>query len=129
VPSKVYTIMASGRPVVAAVDPGSDAWNLVEQAQCGLCIEPENPHALAEAIRTLYADPHPAGAPGPQRPGARHPALHPPGRGTTVSRAVDFAGGPGLKAAIGHPHTARAITPGDSPAAERIVSIILEHLS
>lgn len=57
VPSKVYTIMASGRPVVAAVDPGSDAWELVEQAQCGLCIEPENPHALAEAIRALHADP------------------------------------------------------------------------
>jgi colanic acid biosynthesis glycosyl transferase WcaI len=57
VPSKVYTIMASARPVVAAVDPGSDAWNLVEQAQCGLCVEPESPHALAEAIRALYADP------------------------------------------------------------------------
>jgi len=57
VPSKVYTIMASARPVIAAVDPGSDAWTLVEQAQCGLCVEPENPHALAEAIRTVYANP------------------------------------------------------------------------
>jgi len=57
VPSKAYTIMASARPVVAAVDPGSDTWNLVEQAQCGLCVEPENPHALADAILALYADP------------------------------------------------------------------------
>jgi colanic acid biosynthesis glycosyl transferase WcaI len=57
VPSKAYTIMASGRPILAAVDPGSDAWNLVEQAQCGLCVEPENPQTLAEAIRALYADP------------------------------------------------------------------------
>lgn len=57
VPSKVYTIMASARPVVAAVDPGSDTWRLVEQAQCGICIPPEDPHALAAAIRTLYADP------------------------------------------------------------------------
>lgn len=57
VPSKVYTIMASARSVIAAVDPGSDAWLLVEQAQCGLCVEPENPQALAEAVRTLYADP------------------------------------------------------------------------
>jgi colanic acid biosynthesis glycosyl transferase WcaI len=57
VPSKVYTIMSSARPVIAAVDPGSDAWVLVEQAKCGLCVEPENPYALTEAIRTLYADP------------------------------------------------------------------------
>ena len=56
VPSKAYTIMASGRPIIAAVDPGSDAWQLVEQAQCGLCVEPEDPQALAEAIRALYAD-------------------------------------------------------------------------
>jgi colanic acid biosynthesis glycosyl transferase WcaI len=57
VPSKAYTIMASGRPILAAVDPGSDAWNLVQQAQCGLCVEPENPQALAEAIRALCANP------------------------------------------------------------------------
>ncbi len=24
---------------IAAVDPGSDAWTLVEQRQCGLCVE------------------------------------------------------------------------------------------
>jgi colanic acid biosynthesis glycosyl transferase WcaI len=57
VPSKAYTIMASGRPILAAVDPGSDAWNLVQQAQCGLSVEPENSQSLAEAIRVLYADP------------------------------------------------------------------------
>lgn len=57
VPSKLYTIMASGRPVIAAVDPGSDTWEFVQQAQCGLCIPTEDPQALAEAIRALYADP------------------------------------------------------------------------
>lgn len=57
VPCKVFTIMASGRPMIASVDEGSDTWKLVEQAQCGLCIPPEDPHALAEAIRTLYSDP------------------------------------------------------------------------
>jgi colanic acid biosynthesis glycosyl transferase WcaI len=56
-PSKAYTIMGSGRPIIAAVDPGSDIWNLVNQAECGLCVEPENPRALAKAIRTLYAEP------------------------------------------------------------------------
>jgi len=57
VPSKAYTIMASGRPIVASVDRGSDAWQLTQAAECGLCVEPEDPEALAEAIRTLYADP------------------------------------------------------------------------
>jgi len=56
VPCKVFTIMASGRPMIAAVDQGSDTWQMVEEAQCGLCIEPENSQSLAEAIRVLYAD-------------------------------------------------------------------------
>jgi len=55
-PSKTYSIMASARPILAAVDPGSDVWNLVEQTRCGLCVEPENPQALAEAVLILYED-------------------------------------------------------------------------
>lgn len=57
VPSKAYTIMASGRPIIASVDPDSDAWNLVQRGQCGLCIPPEDPQAMAQAIRALYASP------------------------------------------------------------------------
>ena len=55
VPSKVFTIMASGRPMIASLDEDSDTWRFVQNTQCGLCVEPENPRALAEAIRTLYA--------------------------------------------------------------------------
>jgi colanic acid biosynthesis glycosyl transferase WcaI len=57
VPSKAYTIMASGRPILAAVDPGSDAWGLVETANAGICVEPENPAALADAIETFHQQP------------------------------------------------------------------------
>ena len=57
VPCKVFTIMASGRPMIASVDEGSDTWKLVKEAQCGLCVEPEDPQALADAILALYADP------------------------------------------------------------------------
>ena len=39
------------------MDGGSDTWQLAQQAHCGLCVEPENPQALAQAIRALYADP------------------------------------------------------------------------
>jgi len=57
VPSKCYSIMASGRPLVAVVDPESDTWRTVREADCGLCVEPENPRALANAILTLAHDP------------------------------------------------------------------------
>jgi colanic acid biosynthesis glycosyl transferase WcaI len=55
-PSKIFTILGAARPLIASVDPGSDTWDLVQDAGCGLCTEPENPSALAGAIRTLYAD-------------------------------------------------------------------------
>lgn len=55
-PSKTYTIMAAGKPVVAAVDRQSDTWQLVQEAGCGLCIEPEAPDQMAKAILDLYGD-------------------------------------------------------------------------
>ena len=57
VPSKILTIMASSRPVVAAVDEGSDAWQLVREANSGICIEPENPQALKSAVVYLKNNP------------------------------------------------------------------------
>jgi len=39
------------------VDRDSDTYRFVENAECGLGVEPENPDALAEAILTLYHDP------------------------------------------------------------------------
>jgi colanic acid biosynthesis glycosyl transferase WcaI len=56
VPSKIFPIMASGRPIIASVDQGCETWNLVEKAEAGLCIPPENPLALAEAILSLKRD-------------------------------------------------------------------------
>jgi colanic acid biosynthesis glycosyl transferase WcaI len=56
-PSKVYEIMASGRPVLASADVQSDLWNLVTTTQCGICVEPHDPVQLASAVMTLYEDP------------------------------------------------------------------------
>jgi len=56
VPSKVFSIMAAARPLVASVDEGSDTWDLVHEANCGICVEPENPQALTDAILQLYDD-------------------------------------------------------------------------
>ncbi len=55
-PSKTYSILASGRPVIASVDPDTDTWNLVTRSDSGLCVPPEDPQALAEAILKLVND-------------------------------------------------------------------------
>jgi colanic acid biosynthesis glycosyl transferase WcaI len=52
-PSKSFTIFASGRPVIASVDEGSETWNLVKRADAGLCVPPESPSELVKAILTL----------------------------------------------------------------------------
>jgi colanic acid biosynthesis glycosyl transferase WcaI len=54
-PSKTFSILASARPVIASVDEGSETWNLIQRANAGLCVEPENPSALADAIQMLLA--------------------------------------------------------------------------
>jgi putative colanic acid biosynthesis glycosyltransferase WcaI len=55
-PSKVFSILASGRPILASVDEACETWDLVERAQAGLCVPPENPSELAEAILALRRD-------------------------------------------------------------------------
>jgi len=54
IPCKTYEIMAAGRPIVANVD--GDLKELVEQAGCGIVVEPENPKQMSDAIIRLYED-------------------------------------------------------------------------
>ena len=56
VPSKILSIMAAGRPVVAALPLGGDAPALITEAQCGLCVEAEDASGLAAAVRSLEKD-------------------------------------------------------------------------
>lgn len=56
-PSKLFSILASGRPVVASVDEGSDAWKLLGSSQAGLCVHPEDSPALTQTILSLQDDP------------------------------------------------------------------------
>src|SRR5690606_17219091 len=53
-PSKVYTIMAAGRPVIAAADADSELAAVVETARCGDVIEPGDVDGLVDAIRRAY---------------------------------------------------------------------------
>ena len=54
VPSKIYSILASGRPVLACVEETSDIARIVRESQAGLVIPPGNPQALARAIEELF---------------------------------------------------------------------------
>lgn len=56
VPSKIFGIMAAGRPVIACVERPTDTSLMLDEAECGLVTPPEDPQALADAIRRLYTD-------------------------------------------------------------------------
>jgi colanic acid biosynthesis glycosyl transferase WcaI len=51
IPSKTQAYLAKSRPIIMAVK--GDAANLVNEAQAGICIEPENPEQLSWAISQL----------------------------------------------------------------------------
>ena len=53
VPSKILSIMAAGRPVLASLPLDGDAPRLIAEAQCGSAIPPSDPDAMAQAIRQL----------------------------------------------------------------------------
>jgi colanic acid biosynthesis glycosyl transferase WcaI len=53
IPSKLFTYMASGRPIIAAVHKSSQAAACIREAGSGIAVEADNPAALAEAIFQL----------------------------------------------------------------------------
>jgi colanic acid biosynthesis glycosyl transferase WcaI len=57
VPSKLYSTLAAGRPVLVVAAPESDAARIVTSAGCGVSADPGDPMAVAAAIRELRGDP------------------------------------------------------------------------
>ncbi len=55
-PSKIGPYLASGRPVVASIDPATAAGDLLAESGGALIVPPEDPAALAEALRRLHDD-------------------------------------------------------------------------
>jgi colanic acid biosynthesis glycosyl transferase WcaI len=53
IPSKLLTYMAAGRPVLAAVNPASQAAELLLEADGGVLVAPEDPAALGAAAHEL----------------------------------------------------------------------------
>ena len=56
VPSKLLTYLASGRPVIAAVNEASPAARIMRESDCGLLVPPENASALESALESLAGD-------------------------------------------------------------------------
>jgi colanic acid biosynthesis glycosyl transferase WcaI len=54
VPSRLYGIMAAGRPVVVAAERDSETAQVVERVGCGVVIPPSRPELLAEVIRDAH---------------------------------------------------------------------------
>jgi glycosyltransferase involved in cell wall biosynthesis len=57
VPSKLYGILAAGRPFVAAVDPSCEVAVIARDYHCGVPATPGDPDALAASIAALYDNP------------------------------------------------------------------------
>jgi glycosyltransferase involved in cell wall biosynthesis len=56
VPSKLISIMASARPVIASVPAESDARKIIAEADSGICVDAGDSGALAEAICKLASN-------------------------------------------------------------------------
>jgi len=56
VPSKLYGILAAGRPFVAAVEDGCEVASIARSRDCGVVAEPGNARSLADRILELYRD-------------------------------------------------------------------------
>jgi len=57
VPSKLYGILAAGRPYVAALDPSAEPATIAVDNRCGVLATPGNADALAGSIASLYDNP------------------------------------------------------------------------
>jgi colanic acid biosynthesis glycosyl transferase WcaI len=56
VPSRLYNLLAVGRAVIVAAEPQSEAARVIDEEQIGWVVPPEDPHQLANAIRSAASD-------------------------------------------------------------------------
>ena len=56
VPSKTYSILAAGRPALAAIDPGTEVTRILLASGAGVAVEPDQPEQFVAALRSMLAD-------------------------------------------------------------------------
>ena len=115
VPSKTYSILAAGRPVLASVDRGTEVERVVERAGAGVSVPPDDAEAFTKALTRLVAAPDEL---------AQHGRGGPP-----VRRGLGVSGGGGraVRAAVrraSRPSSLSRSTPaGDFESAGRTASV------
>ncbi len=57
VPSKLYSILAAGRPILAVAPASTDAARIITETGCGMSADPDDPAAVAAALSQLRNDP------------------------------------------------------------------------
>lgn len=57
VPSKTYSILAAGRPVLAAIDPGTEVPRILGASGGGVAVPPDDTDAFVDALSRMLADP------------------------------------------------------------------------
>lgn len=57
VPSKFYSVMASGRPILAMVSPETEIGWVIEESGCGVRVDHDTSDQLADAVVRLADDP------------------------------------------------------------------------
>ncbi|MEQ8840628.1 MAG: glycosyltransferase family 4 protein [Acidimicrobiales bacterium] len=53
VPSKLYSILAAGRPVLASVDAGTEVVRVVESVDAGIAVGPDDPEAFIAGVEAM----------------------------------------------------------------------------
>ena len=56
VPSKTYSILAAARPVVAAIDAGTEVTRILEQSGAGVSVAPDNEEVFTSALQSMVAN-------------------------------------------------------------------------
>jgi glycosyltransferase involved in cell wall biosynthesis len=57
VPSRMYNVLAAGRPLIAAADPDSEIALLIREEELGWVVDPGDARGLVTAIRAAHAAP------------------------------------------------------------------------
>ncbi|GGH84242.1 glycosyltransferase involved in cell wall biosynthesis [Pullulanibacillus pueri] len=54
VPSKIYGVMAAGKPILGVLEQGSEAQRLIDESGCGHVVEPQDYENIVETIKYFY---------------------------------------------------------------------------
>lgn len=58
VPSKIYGVMAAGKPILGVLERDSEAERLITASNCGLVVEPKDYEGICDLIKSFYSMEH-----------------------------------------------------------------------